>query len=225
MTLAGPDLAPRNAVDLFRPLACDRLSEDDPPPPWDPAAAEARALKSPAVPELLYAREVETLYRRHHRLVFRIALRYGGGSTAWAEDITQDVFVDLCKAIPTLNALDDMEGWLYRATTNRCFNRLRRERFLSLAPVRWLLGEQRPEPRPPDALAIAHDDLRRAMAALDTLPLKERIAFSMYYLDEKEQEEIGRLLGHSKGYICKLIQRAVARLREAGWEVSHASAR
>jgi RNA polymerase sigma-70 factor, ECF subfamily len=225
MTLAGPALVPRNAVDLLRPLACDRLTEDEHPARWEPAAAEARVAAGPAAPQLLYAREVEALYRRHHRLVFRVALRYGGGNTAWAEDITQDVFLDLWKAIPTLIDLDDMEGWLYRATTNRCFNRLRRERFLALAPVRWLLGEQRPEPRPPDALAIAHDDLRRAMAALDALPLKERMAFSMYYLDEKEQEEIGRVLGHSKGYVCKLIQRAIARLREAGWEVDHASAR
>ena len=118
-----------------------------------------------------------------------------------------------------------MEGWLYRATTNRCFNRLRRERFLSLAPVRWILGEQRPDPRPPDALAIAREDLRLAMATLESLPLKERMAFAMYYLDGKEQEEIGRILGHSKGYVCKLIQRAVAQLRDAGWEVDHAQHR
>src|SRR5262249_50464911 len=131
----------------------------------------------------------------------------------------------LSNATRPLTAPADREAWLYRPPTNRCFNRLRRERFLSLLPIRWLLGEQRPEPRPPDALAIAHDDLRRAMAALEALPLKERLAFSMYYLDEKEQEEIGRILGHSKGYICKLIQRAVARLREAGWEVDHACRR
>jgi RNA polymerase sigma-70 factor, ECF subfamily len=87
------------------------------------------------------AREVEALYRRHRRLVFRVALRYGRGDVSWAEDVTQDVFLDLWKALPGLTERNDLEGWLYRATTNRCFNRLRRERFLSLAPVRWLLGE------------------------------------------------------------------------------------
>ncbi|XXT16928.1 sigma-70 family RNA polymerase sigma factor [Sorangium sp. So ce429] len=69
--------------------------------------------------------------------------------------------------------------------------------------------------------AIARDDLRRAFDALNALPVKERVAFSMYYLDGKEQEEIGRVLGHSKGYVCKLIQRAVRHLGGAGWKVDH----
>ncbi|WP_437871488.1 RNA polymerase sigma factor [Sorangium sp. So ce363] len=166
------------------------------------------------------ALDAEALYRRHHPLVYRLALRYGRGNVAWAEDVTQDVFLDLMKALATLTDRDNLEGWLYRATSNRCLNRLRRDRFLDLAPFRWLLGQDEADPRPMlEEVAIARDDLRRAFKALGTLPPKEQVAFSMFYLDGKEQEEIGSVLGHSKGYVCKLIQRAVARLREAGWEV------
>jgi RNA polymerase sigma-70 factor (ECF subfamily) len=203
-------------ADILGPLACERIVGE---PSSDERQASPSELTS-APPRAVAARDLEALYRRHHRLVFRIALRYGKGDVSWAEDVMQDVFLDLMKALPTLNELDDLGGWLYRATTNRCFNRLRRERLLSLAPVRWLLGERQPEPRPPDALAIARDDLRRAFDALDALPIKERVAFSMYHLDGTEQEEIGRVLGHSKGYVCKLIQRAVERLGEAGWKVN-----
>jgi RNA polymerase sigma-70 factor, ECF subfamily len=219
--MRSSDLVPSNAASVLRPLAGGPLEADKRPPHKGSSPKKLLGAAASAPPLVLSAFEVEALYRRHHRFVFRIALRYGKGNTAWAEDITQDVFVDLFKVVHTLTDLDDMEGWLYRATTNRCFNRLRRERFLALAPVRWLLGERQPEPRPPDALAAARADLRRAFDALDALPLKERMAFSMYYLDEKEQEEIGRVLGHSKSYVCKLIQRAVARLRDAGWEVNH----
>ncbi|WP_437304225.1 RNA polymerase sigma factor [Sorangium sp. So ce388] len=216
--MPSPDLASSNLAEALRPLSCEQRS--DAPPP---AVASGRpADAAPAAPSASRSIDsVEALYRRHHRLVHRLALRYGKGNLAWAEDVTQDVFLDLFKALPTLTDHDDLEGWLYRATTNRCFNRLRRERFLSLAPVRWLLGEQPQEPRPPDALAIARDDLRRAFDALNALPVKERVAFSMYYLDGKEQEEIGRVLGHSKGYVCKLIQRAVQHLGGAGWKVDH----
>ena len=77
------------------------------------------------------------------------------------------------------------------------------------------------ERSPLDEVTIARDDLRRALETLGTLPPKEQVAFSMFYLDGKEQEEIGKILGHSKGYVCKLIQRAVAQLRDAGWEVGH----
>jgi RNA polymerase sigma-70 factor, ECF subfamily len=220
--VSSPNLVRSNAAKILRPLACESIGEDERRARKDLSPERLVEASASAPPAAVAAFEVEALYRRHHRFVFRLALRYGKGNTAWAEDVTQDVFVDLFKVVHTLTDLDDMEGWLYRTTTNRCFNRLRRERFLALAPVRWLLGERQPEPRPPDALAAARADLRRAFDALDTLPLKERVAFSMYYLDEKEQEEIGRVLGHSKSYVCKLIQRAVARLRDAGWEINHA---
>lgn len=163
---------------------------------------------------------IEAIYQRHSAAVFRVALRYGRGDLTFAEDVTHDVFLDLMKALPGLHDRDDLGGWLYRATTNRCLKRLRRERFLELAPVRWLLEQRAGKPRPPDAIAIARDDLQRAFDALNALPTKERVVFSMYYLDDQGQEEIGRILGHSKGYVSKLLQRAVTRLREAGWDVA-----
>jgi RNA polymerase sigma-70 factor (ECF subfamily) len=217
MSAALHGLSPE-ALEVLRPLACERLREA---PAREAGADRALDLAATAPPEAR-ARAVEALYRRHHRLVYRVALRYGKGDAAWAEDVTHDVFLDLYKALPSLHDLDDLEGWLYRATTHRAMNRLRRDRFLALPPVRFLLGERQVEPRVPEALAIARDDLRRAFDALDALPVKERVAFSMYYLDERDQEEIGRVLGHTKGYVCKLIQRAAARLRAAGWEVHHA---
>ncbi|MFO0658920.1 MAG: sigma-70 family RNA polymerase sigma factor [Polyangiaceae bacterium] len=163
---------------------------------------------------------VEALYRQHHLFVFRLALRYGRGQKAWAEDVTQEVFLELMRAIDVLKDVEHIEPWLYTVTTRRCFQRLKRERFLSLAPVRWILGEREQAVIEPDALLDARNDLKRAFEALEALPPKERVAFSMYHLDGKSQDEIGEVLGHGKSYVCKLIQRAVELLRGAGWEVS-----
>src|SRR5262249_43959207 len=100
MSLAvTPHFAPRNAFELLRPLACTPLPEDAPEPGEEPVQSQARASASTSTPRAAFAAEAEALYRRHHRLVFRVALRYGGGNTAWAEDVTQDVFVDLLKAL------------------------------------------------------------------------------------------------------------------------------
>lgn len=165
---------------------------------------------------------VEALYRKHHAFVFGLALRYGRGRKAWAEDVLQDVFVDLLRALPSLHDTDALEGWLYRATTHRCFKRLRRERFLALPPVRWLLGAPHEEPVHPEAAAVARHDLRRAFEVVSALPPKERIAFCMFHVDGKSQDEIGEVLGHKKSYVCKLIQRTTDRLRELGWEVPDA---
>jgi RNA polymerase sigma-70 factor (ECF subfamily) len=159
---------------------------------------------------------LERLYDRHKTDVYRIALRYGGGRADWAEDVVQDVFIALAGALPRLHDQDALMGWLYRVTTRRCLNRLQLERFRALAPLRWLglgLGPTSEPPRP-DAIVSARTELDRALARLSELPPKERIAFAMYRLDGLTIPEIGRALGHTKGYVSKLIARAEARLLE-----------
>jgi RNA polymerase sigma-70 factor (ECF subfamily) len=173
---------------------------------------------APTVPTR--AERVETLYIRHREFVYRLALRYGGGSQAWAEDITQEVFIRLLDHVDDLEDRDGLEGWFYRVTTNRCLNRLRRERIRNAAPVRWLLGNRAPCPVDPERVTTARQELARAFGAVETLPPKERIAFYMHYVDGKKQTEIAECLGHSKGYVCKLIKRAKSRVQELGWEVA-----
>lgn len=163
--------------------------------------------------------EIDALYRRYHGLVYRLALRYGRGNSAWAEDRTQEVFLRLFDVVDRLQEGDGLEGWFYRVTSNRCLNRLRRERVRSAAPVRWLLGDKAKPPVDPERIAAAREGLDQVWAVLDELSPKERMAFCMVHVDGKTLVEIGTILGHSKGYVCKLVKRAEARVRAAGWEV------
>jgi RNA polymerase sigma-70 factor (ECF subfamily) len=164
---------------------------------------------------------VATLYRQHRDQVYRLALRYGRGDRTWAEDVTQDVFVSLCKVVHQLEDDDGLKGWFYRVATNRCLSRLRREAVANAPAVRWLLGRSAQVPENPEAQATERRDLRRVDQMLASLPPKQRIAFCMYRLDGKEQQEIGEILGFSKSYVCKLIKRAEATIRESGWEVGN----
>ncbi|MCA9707914.1 MAG: sigma-70 family RNA polymerase sigma factor [Myxococcales bacterium] len=166
--------------------------------------------------------EVDALYRRYHALVYRLALRYGRGDAAWAEDVTQEVFLRLFDVIDRLEEGDGLEGWFYRVTSNRCLNRLRRERVRNAAPVRWLLGQKARPPVDPERLTAARQGLHKAWSVLDELPPKERVAFCMVHVDGKTLVEIGEVLGHTKGYVCKLVKRAEARVRAQGWEVESA---
>lgn len=158
---------------------------------------------------------VQWLYRRHRDEVYRLALRYGRGDPTWAEDVTQDVFVSLCRNVHRLGDFDDLGGWFYRVTHNLCLSRLRRG--ATKETIRRWLGQRSDV-----------DDSRRAehraglssvLAIVDRLEPRQRLAFCMYYLDGREQAEIGEILGCTKGYVCKLIQRARASLEAAGWEV------
>jgi RNA polymerase sigma-70 factor (ECF subfamily) len=161
---------------------------------------------------------VERLYDRHKNQVFHLALRYGRGNASWAEDVAQEVFLQLFEAIEGLDD-DDLSGWFYRVTTNRCLNKLKRERFMSSPLVQFFLGRHRANFVDPESIALARADLSSAFRAVGALPPKERIAFFMRYVDDKDLEDIAEMLGHSKGYVSKLIDRARQRLGEAGWRV------
>lgn len=158
------------------------------------------------------------LYERYRRQVFQLALRYGGGRIGWAEDVTHDVFAKLVGQPFSLAEVDDLDGWFYRVTTRRCLNRLRHERLTQSAPVSWLLRvTARTEPTP-ETRALVSAELRRVAEALEKLPVKERVAAQMRFIDEKDVVEIADILGHSKGYVSKLLTRAQDSLRELGVE-------
>ena len=149
-------------------------------------------------------------------MVFRLALRYGG-DRSWAEDLSQEVFLIAFDHLDELAEVANPAGWLYRVTTRRCLNRLRGERLRVSAPVRWALRERARVPNTPEELGIHRQALAHLFCELDRLPAKQRMCFWMYHVDGKSVSEIGEILGHSKGYVSKLLdraQRAVARTRE-----------
>lgn len=161
---------------------------------------------------------VQWLYRRHRDDVYRLALRYGRGNPAFAEDVTQDVFVSLCRKIDSLEDWDDLGRWFYRVTHNCCLSRMRKTAVMEARAVRWLFG--RSQDVDEGQQAEHRTGLRQIFEVVDTLQPKQRLAFCMYYLDGMEQAEIGQMLGFSKSYVCKLIKRARASLVAAGWEMS-----
>lgn len=100
-------------------------------------------------------------------------------------------------------------AWIYRATTSRCLNRMRRDRFLASPMVRWIV---RPEPpvSNPEVLGEARDELAHVFAAVNALPDKQRMCFWMYHVDGMTQPQIGEILGFRKSYVSKLLARAEA---------------
>jgi RNA polymerase sigma-70 factor (ECF subfamily) len=85
--------------------------------------------------------------------------------------------------------------------------------------VRFFFGASRADRVDPESIALARAELSSAFRDVGALPPKEKIAFFMRYVDGKSVDDIGRVLGHSKGYVSKLLDRARRRLSQAGWKV------
>lgn len=166
----------------------------------------------------------EASYQAHRQTIFRLCLRYGGGRVGWAEDATHDVFVKFLEHLPELDNPDDVGGWLYRVASNLCISRLRREQSF----MGWLRNEQSADTEgvapAVDVLLDERTEAKEALEALRTLPAKERVVLCMKVLDNKSQREIADVLSLSEGYVSKLVARAWARLRKAGWEGGDAEA-
>ena len=160
---------------------------------------------------------VERLYVRHHRSVYRWAMRYTAGDSALAEDVVQEVFVRLLDAVDNLRDDDDLGGWLYRVTANRCLSILQRQKVRSA--ILRTLGRSESRASGLDERLDARESLTRVFEAMQQMPPKERIVFSMLHLDELRQSEIAAALGYSKGYVCKLVRRATQRVEAIGYEV------
>ena len=155
-------------------------------------------------------------YQRHKRDVYRLCLRYGGGRAGWAEDVTHDVFMKFLEHLPRLANLDDVGGWLYRVAANLSISRLRREQSL-FARLSGLGGVEETEPSA-ELLFEEREAAQAVLVTLRALPAKERVVLCMKVLDGKSQKEIAETLSMSEGYVSKLLARAWARVRAAGWD-------
>jgi RNA polymerase sigma-70 factor, ECF subfamily len=166
------------------------------------------------------APDIAELYTRYADRVYRWALRFGAGDVAWAEDVTQDVFMNLVKRSPALEDTHDLGGWFYRVTANRCLNELRRQRLVRALAAAVAAVRAEPErARSPEAAVIARGELDDALHAVRGLPPAQRVAFCMRHLDGMAQQDIARILGFSKGHVSRLLKRAAVQLRKIGWRV------
>ena len=158
-----------------------------------------------------------TLVQRYQKSVHALAWRKIG-DFHYAEEITQDTFLQAYEKLPTLKNRNQFAGWLYVITNNLCTDWLRKKR-----PVIQPLG---------DASVKAMDKLtyeryvldQRETAAterrheivkqlLEKLPESERTVVTLYYLGEMTTKEIGKFLGVSVNTITSRLQRARERLQ------------
>lgn len=175
------------------------------------ARAEPTAGEQPLSPAELYRLYAGVVYRRCLAMT---------GQPELAEDLMQDVFVRLHEKGGTIAQPVAALAWLLRVADRLCLDRLKRERTVWTRVRSLLLSAPPPPAAPPggrdDERLIA--ELHRSMA---DLPVKERAAVVMRYVEGERQTVIARRLACSEGQVSKLLSRAVQRLRARGWECGH----
>jgi RNA polymerase sigma factor (sigma-70 family) len=162
---------------------------------------------SPAPPSESDEAMLTRVFREHGQLVLDTAYRLMG-SMADAEDVLQDVFLGLPRALRRYQARDAFAPWLRRVTVRVALMHLRRDRGRREIPI-----EAVPEPALPSSDAsLERDMLERAIAAL---PVGLRTVFVLREVEGYSHAEIAKLLSIREGTSQVRHHRAVRMLRAA----------
>ncbi len=163
------------------------------------------------------------LFEKHARAIVNFSYQFVG-SRARAEELTQEVFLQLYRAAPRYEPQARFTTWLYRIATNTCLNEARRpERRFATRPLEHRQDEagERAEitfadpdaERGDDALAgrELEDRIRQVLAEL---PGQQRAALLMSRVDGMSYREVAEALECSESAVKSLVFRATATMRK-----------
>ena len=157
---------------------------------------------------------VEKYRRRVHALVWRRV-----GDFHFAEEVTQDTFLQVHRKLSTLRNPDQFAGWLYVIAGRLCQNWHRKNKkavMRSLEHTHHLeIDEFSYRSYELEQREIEAAERRREIVKvlLQKLPEGERTVVALYYLSEMSAKEISGFLGLSVNTIKSRLQRARKRLR------------
>ena len=155
----------------------------------------------------------EEIYKRHHRRVYSVCLRMLQ-NTSEAEDLTQDVFIQLYRKIGSFRGDSAFTTWLHRMTVNQVLMHFRKrtvkyERTTEEGetPVQIVSGTADPgRMRIVDKIALDN--------AIEHLPPGYKNVFVLHDVEGFEHEEVARILGCSVGTSKSQLHKARLKLQK-----------
>ena len=151
--------------------------------------------------------DFEQLVDEHQSMVFSLALRMTG-DRGLAEEIAQDVFLELDRNLDTIESAEHACFWLRRVAMSRSADALRRRKvrrmdlWVQIEDSHGLQAEESASP-----LGARLEEL------LATLPEPQRAALVLRYQEDLTPEEIAATLGAPLATVKSHLQRGLKLLR------------
>jgi RNA polymerase sigma factor (sigma-70 family) len=157
----------------------------------------------------------------HKTRVFNTAISFVQ-NTEDAEDISQDVFIEVYRSLPQFKENASVSTWIYRITVNKSLDHLRKKKrqkrhgFLSslFYEDSGELIHDKPHFDHPGILMENKEKARYLFAAIDTLPENQKTAFILFNIEDLSQKQIAEIMGTSPKAVESLIGRARQTLRD-----------
>ena len=154
----------------------------------------------------------ELLYERYHRRTYSLCLRMTSSQTE-AEDLTQEVFIQLFRKIGSFRGDSAFSTWLHRMTVNQVLMYFRRRSVKNERtsddgeiPEQTVHGTSNPSRMPVvDRIALKN--------AIAQLPNGYRNVFVLHDVEGFEHEEVAHMMGISVGTSKSQLHKARLKLR------------
>src|SRR6201992_3346155 len=130
-----------------------------------------------------------------------------------ANDILQNVFIRVWNALENFREDSQLYTWLYRIATNECLTFLEQQKkksAISLNEVESGLSNKIKADTNFDANKLEW----KLQLAIQQLPEKQRIVFTLRYYDEMPYEEMSRVLDTSEGALKASYHHAVKKIED-----------
>ena len=161
----------------------------------------------------------EQVFREYAPRVYNLARRMLGND-ADAEDVTQDVLLQVVRKLDTFRGESAFPTWLHRVTVNAALSHRRRQAVRD--ERRHSLDEQGEEAAAtathspsPDDLLVDHETQQLIDRAIDSLPEAYRVVFLLADVEGLPNAVIADRLGMSLPAVKSRLHRARALLRDA----------
>lgn len=154
----------------------------------------------------------EIIYQRYHRRTYSLCLRMTSSQTD-AEDLTQEVFIQLFRKIGSFRGDSAFSTWLHRMTVNQVLMHFRR---------RSVKNEKTSETGDMPEQTVTGSANPNRMQVVDRIALKNAIAelpngyrkvFILHDVQGLEHEEVAGVLGISVGTSKSQLHKARLKLR------------
>lgn len=160
---------------------------------------------------------VENLFAKYSGLVFNVAYRFLQDRED-AEDITQDVFLQVYKSLKHFRGESQISTWLYRITVNLSLNFQRKRKYRQ-----WFSSDRRTDDssEADDEMDIAGSREENPVTimerkevnqivqdAISSLPEKQRVALILFRYEGLSYEEISEIMKVSVASLESRLHRA-----------------
>jgi len=140
-----------------------------------------------------------------------------------AEDIAQEVFVEVFKSIHKFKGNSKLSTWIFRISTNKCLEFIRKKntkkRFGFLQSI---AGNTIPidktgyfiEMNHPGIILENKEKSETLFRAINQLPEAQRVVFTLHKVDGRSYQEIGEIIEKSVSSVESLMFRAKKNLQQ-----------